>query len=166
MFTIRDASGDLGIETARALLEEYAGALGFGLEFQRFEQELDGLPGDYSPPRGCILLAWENGRAVGCVAMRPMSETVCEMKRLYVRPSQRCRGLGRALAEELIARARLAGYGTMRLDTVSTMKAANVLYESLGFQQTEAYRHNPIEGARFFELALRRAPRLRSGKGR
>ena len=96
-----------------------------------------------------------DGVPVGCTAERPFSDGVCEMKRLYVRSSSRGQGVGRALAEAGIEAGRAAGYRQMRLDTLSSMVAANALYGSLGFREINAYRHNPMEGARYFELELR-----------
>lgn len=138
----------------RAILLEYAEWLGFDLHFQDFERELAGLPGEYSPPSGRLLLAVEGGRTVGCVALRKFAPRVCEMKRLYIRPAFRGRGVGRLLTERIIGEARVIGYQRMRLDTVPAMTAAIHLYESLGFKDIEPYRHNPIEGARFMELLL------------
>ncbi len=151
---IRDAASDEDFELVRALFREYADSLGFDLCFQNFAEEVANLPGDYERPAGCVLLADVDGECAGCVALRPFSGGVCEMKRLYVRAACRGLGVGRALAGEAIARARRAGYEALRLDTVSTMSAANSLYRSLGFLEIPQYRPNPIEGARYFELAL------------
>jgi ribosomal protein S18 acetylase RimI-like enzyme len=139
---------------AQALIEEYVGTLGFDLTFQDFDREIRNLEGAYRPPDSCILLATEDDIVLGCVALRPFENGICEMKRLYVRPAGRGRGIGRRLAEAVIEEARRVGYATMRLDTIGTMHAANTLYRSLGFREIPAYRENPIDGARFFELSL------------
>ena len=138
------------IEEVRALVREYAASLPFALDFQDFDRELNELPGDYAPPKGALLLA----RGAGCVALRPIDGSTCEMKRLYVRPSARGTGLGRRLAEAAITEARTLGYKRMRLDTVPGMDSAQSLYERLGFEDIAPYRSNPIPGARFLELQL------------
>jgi len=142
------------IREVRGLFEEYAGSLEFSLGFQGFDRELADLPGAYAPPTGRLLLARVGGVAAWCVGLRRIGEGVCEMKRLFVRSPHHGTGLGRRLATAVIEEARRAGYATMKLDTLPSMKAAIALYESLGFRETVPYTHNPIEGARFMELIL------------
>jgi carbonic anhydrase len=143
------------LEQARVLFQEYASSLDFELDFQDFDDELARFPGEYSEPTGCILMALSDGNAVGCVAVRALDPEICEMKRLYVVPNFRGRDIGRALAERIVEEARHLGYARMRLDTVPSMNVAIRLYESLGFAQIPPYRHNPIEGTSFMELALK-----------
>ena len=140
----------------RRLFEEYAAGLDFGLEFQSFEHELAHLPGDYSEPRGCVVLAREGRRAVGCVGVRPLGGRICEMKHLYVIAQGRGSGLGRALAERALEEAVCRGYERMRLDTVPAMTAARGLYRSMGFRVIEPYRYNPIAGTVYLEKVLSR----------
>ena len=173
MFDILDASVPERVDQARNLFVEYAASLGLSLCFQNFEQELAELPGAYAPPGGALLMAVENGEPLACVALRPLDGplctaegedqagyaglepgAVCEMKRLYVRPQARGRGLGRAMAEAVIEEARGRGYRLMRLDTLPSMRRAIALYERLGFRDIPGYCVNPHEGARFLELAL------------
>lgn len=145
-------------DAARALFREYATALGIDLYFQNFEAELRGLPGDYAEPQGALLLAYCEGALAGCGALRPLPEAdepnACEMKRLYVRPAFRRFGLGRQLAEALIARARSAGYSALLLDTLDDMEAARELYASLGFEEVPPYYYNPVPGAHYLRAVL------------
>jgi GNAT superfamily N-acetyltransferase len=147
LFVVRDESA---LGEIRDLLREYAASLTVALDFQDFDRELAELPGAYAPPRGVLLLA----RGQGCVALRPLDDTVCELKRLYVRPQARGTGLGRALVEAVLAEARRLAYTRMRLDTLPGMEAAQRLYLQLGFREIEPYTTNPVAGARFLELEL------------
>jgi GNAT superfamily N-acetyltransferase len=142
------------IELTRALFQEYAAWLGIDLSFQGFGAELAGLPGHYAPPQGRLLLALAGGEAAGCVALRPMEDGVCEMKRLFVRPGFRRRGLGKRLAERVVAEARSIGYQAMRLDTLTSLQTAIRLYEMLGFVRCAAYYETPLAETVFMELRL------------
>jgi ribosomal protein S18 acetylase RimI-like enzyme len=143
------------IASIRELFLEYAQSLGFSLCFQSFDKELADLPGDYAPPEGRLLLASLKGVPAGCVALHKMGAEICEMKRLYVRPQFRGKGLGKILAERVISEARQIGYKQLRLDTVEPMmRAAVAMYRNLGFREITPYRANPIEGALYMELQL------------
>src|SRR2546429_9412174 len=143
------------VELARTLFEEYGASLGFSLCFQNFDKELAGLPGDYAPPEGRLLLAEYEGQLAACVALHKLEPDICEMKRLYLRPQFRGKGLGRILAERIMTEARQIGYSLMRLDTVEpVMKDAVVMYRKLGFKEIAPYRENPIAGAMYMELEL------------
>jgi acetylglutamate kinase len=142
------------LDQVKQLFIEYAGWLGIDLSFQGFAEELARFPGGYARPHGCILLALEQGRPAGCVALHEFEAGICEMKRLYVRDAYRGKGIGRLLAQGIIAEARRIGYSRMRLDTIEQLHAANILYRSLGFRPCAPYRYNPIEGAVYMELNL------------
>jgi ribosomal protein S18 acetylase RimI-like enzyme len=141
-------------EWVRRLFQQYADFLGLDLEFQGFSQELANLPGDYSAPQGCILMAVRAAEFVGCVGLRPLEDSICEMKRLFVRPGFRGRKIGRALAQAIIDEARTRGYARMRLDTIESMTEAKQLYRSLGFRPIKPYRFNPLDNPTYFELDL------------
>ena len=142
------------IERIRQLFREYADGTGACECFEGFGKEIEGLPGPYGPPTGQLLLAEMDGRAAGCVALRRLDDGISEMKRLYVRPSFRGRHLGRKLAEAIITEARRAGYRVMWLDTLSSMVAAQALYQSLGFCVIPRYNDTPGPGVMHLELKL------------
>jgi ribosomal protein S18 acetylase RimI-like enzyme len=155
VFDVQQAESPLQIASIRELFLEYAESLGFSLCFQSFDKELEELPGDYAPPDGGLLLATHEGQPAGCVALHKLEPEICEMKRLYVRPQFRGKGLGCELAERVIAEARQIGYKQLRLDTVEPrMRAAVAMYRNLGFREIAPYRPNPIEGALYMELQL------------
>ncbi len=154
-FEILQAESPEQITAVRGLFLEYATSLNFSLCFQSFEKELAELPGDYAAPGGRLLLAAQGSQLAGCVALHKLEPEICEMKRLYVRPQFRGKGLGRVLAERVVADAREIGYKRLRLDTVEpVMRDAVALYRKLGFKEIAPYRENPIEGALYMELAL------------
>ena len=143
------------IADARELFLEYAQSLGFSLCFQNFDSELSNLPGDYAPPDGRLLLAEYERQVGGCVALHKLEDEICEMKRLYLRPQFRGKGLGRLIADRIIAEARQIGYHSMRLDTVEpVMKDAVAMYRRIGFREIAPYCNNPIAGALYMELLL------------
>ena len=154
-FAFAQAESPVQLAQARELFLEYARSLGFSLCFQNFDKELAGLPGDYAPPEGRLLLVECEGQLAGCVALHKLDSGVCEMKRLYLRSQFRGKGLGRALTERIIAEARQIGYRRMRLDTVEpVMKDAVAMYRKLGFKGIAPYRPNPIAGTMYMELEL------------
>ena len=147
------------LDAARALFLEYAEQLGVDLDFQGFEEELAGLPGDYAEPRGSLLLAWVDGELAGCCALRPAEDVdyvnAAEMKRLFVRKAFRGFGLGRLLAESILEAAVRLGYDCGLLDTLDDMESARALYEDLGFEEIPPYYHNPLPGAHYLRVDLR-----------
>jgi len=155
--TIRPATGEADYATVRRLFREYVDWLGVDLSFQNFEGELAGLPGAYAPPRGRLLIAGDGDddqEGAGCVALRPLDEETCEMKRMYVRPAHRGTGLGRRLALTIMEEARAIGYRRMRLDTLERLTTAQKLYESLGFREIAQYGSHPVPGSKFYEVNL------------
>ena len=160
---IVEVNTELEINQARALFREYERWLDVRLCFQNFKQELAELPGAYAPPDGRLLLACESDQFAGCVAFRKLSEGVCEMKRLFVRPEFQGKRLGKTLLQSIIDEARSIGYERMRLDTLpDKMDRAIKLYRSVGFREIAPYSHNPIGGALYMELELRPAPEERT----
>ncbi len=143
-----------GILTVRELFIEYAHSLGFPLDFQDFDRELENLPGEYAPPVGCIFLCRVDDKIAGCIALRKLEEDICELKRMYVREGFRGKEIGRILAEKVIDRARKIGYKKIRLDTLDYMKTAIKIYKELGFRKIDAYRYNPFDNAVYMEKNL------------
>ena len=154
MIAIEPARFPDDLPIVQRLFREYADALGIDLCFQDFDAELASLPGRYAPPRGRLLIAWNGSEPLGCVALRPIDASACEMKRLYVRPASRGERLGQRLVDRLCAEARSAGYRRICLDTLPAMVAARALYRCLGFGPIEPYVYNPVEGAMHLGLAL------------
>lgn len=158
MLKIIQAETPEQIATARELMLEYAAWLDFKLCFQGFEEEMRTLPGKYAPPAGRLLLALWDEKPAGVIALRPLADeqdNLCEMKRLYVRDSFRGHGIGRILAERVIAEAAEIGYSRMRLDTVpGQMDRAIAMYHELGFRETVPYYNTPLGQTVFMELVL------------
>jgi len=169
MLEVRDTVVPDELPLVRALFEEYASWLNIDMCFQGFAAELEGLPGAYAPPAGRLLIAWLDGECAGSIALRPLLSACCslgisklmhdspdtaEVKRLYVPARFRGRGVGRVLAERVIAEAKTAGYRRVCLDTLPTMSQAIALYRSLGFEPVESYYENPVPGALFFRREL------------
>jgi GNAT superfamily N-acetyltransferase len=156
-----DYASSADVEQVRELFLEYANWLGFDLCFQRFDQELARLPGDYAPAkRGALFLADDDGEVVGCAALHACfgeqdGTHICEIKRLFVRPGVRGMGVGRRLLHAVMDRARDLGYTHMRLDTIpSKMRDAAELYRRTGFYEISAYRPNPAPDVQYFEKEL------------
>jgi ribosomal protein S18 acetylase RimI-like enzyme len=150
---IEDATA-ADLAAIREMLHEYADWLKVDLCFQNFDAEVAGLPGDYAPPSGALLIARIDGQPAGMVALRRKDQDRCEMKRLFVRQAARGMRLGRALAERIILEARTRGYREMVLDTLPVMQDAQRLYVALGFRDIEPYYQSPITGTRFMALPL------------
>lgn len=154
--TAADRIGDWS--QVRDIMREYASSLSIDLAFQDFDAELAGLPGDYAPPAGQLVLAVVGDTVVGCGALRALPEcdypNACEMKRLYVRPAFRRFGLGRQLAQALLDEAQRCGYASVLLDTLDDMEAARSLYASLGFEEVPPYYFNPIAGSHYLKADL------------
>ena len=156
-FSITVVRSDVDLKATIELFYAYAHSLGIDLSFQDFDTEMASMPGKYAPPTGELLLAKSTaGEAIGCAALRPLGlEGVCEIKRLYVTPLGRGTGVGKALAQAIVAQATELGYSEMRLDTLPSMTAAVGLYHSLGFVDILAYYATPLEGTRFLSLSLK-----------
>jgi GNAT superfamily N-acetyltransferase len=151
---ILDAQTPAQIEAIRQLFRQYAESLDIDLGFQGFTKELVDLPGPYAPPGGALLLAEIDAVPAGCVALRPQSPGIAEIKRLFVRPDCRGAGLGRRLSEAVCTRAAGLGYRAVRLDTLERLRPAVRLYESMGFVRISPYNDNPLDGVAWFEKPL------------
>jgi putative acetyltransferase len=143
------------MDDAKTLFGEYAGSLGYDLCFQSFEEELRTLPGRYALPEGRLYVAYVDNMAAGCVALRPLNNNLCEMKRLYIRPAYRGSGFGEKLVRQIISDATTVGYDRIVLDTLETMKAAIHLYSKMGFRAIAPYYQNPLPGVVYLGLDLK-----------
>jgi putative acetyltransferase len=156
--TIRTATSADDLTAFGSLVREYVDSLPFVLDFQDVQSELATLAEEYGPPGGRALLVELDGTPVGCAAIKPFEPpAIAELKRMYVRPAARGRGLGRALAVAALEAAAELDYELVRLDTVAELEVAAALYRELGFVEIGPYRHNPLPTARFYEVALRGA---------
>ncbi|SDM74382.1 Ribosomal protein S18 acetylase RimI [Catalinimonas alkaloidigena] len=154
MITIQEATNPEAYRIAATLFQEYAAQLGVDLGFQHFTEELATLERQYARPHGVLFVAYEDARPLGCVGIRRLDDSVCELKRMYLRQETRGRGLGKRLLAHALEAGRSLGYSTMRLDTLPTMQTALALYTRAGFYEIAPYRVNPIVGTRYLEIKL------------
>lgn len=136
------------------MLREYVAWIGLDLAFQEIEEEIADLPGQYEEPAGALLVAEENHHLIGMIALRPLSGSICEMKRLFVRPEARGRGIAKELVTQILEQARHLNYDEVRLDTLPMMGTAQSMYESFGFIDIAPYYQTPITGTRFMAKRL------------
>lgn len=152
--TIHQAETRPDVAAIRALFIEYQRYLEIDLDFQDFGEELAKLPGKYAPPEGRLLLARCENKPAGCVAFYKMEEGVCELKRLYVRPDHKGKGVGKALFEHALAEAKAEGYTMMRLDSLRRLEEAGKLYAHYGFREIAPFNKNPHEDVYYLEREL------------
>lgn len=150
---LKEVVSSEGYEAAVNLFKEYALEIGIDLEFQSFKKEIENVEEEYSRPNGVIFIAYDqNDVMLGCFGIRKLEDTICELKRMYIRKVARGIGIGKQLLMKAIEIGIELGYSQMRLDTLPSMGVAISLYEKAGFHQIDPYRFNPIKGARYYEL--------------
>ncbi|MDX2245220.1 MAG: GNAT family N-acetyltransferase [Bacteroidia bacterium] len=154
MIEIVPADSDKRIEQIKLLFTEYAAIRNYDAALGNFQAELESLPGKYAPPAGSLLLALYEQQVAGCIAYQPLETGVCEMKRMFVSPVFRGKGIGTSLIKRLVEIAVIAGYHTMRLDTHPWMFSAHKLYQAEGFYEIARYNQNPTPGIRFYEKIM------------
>lgn len=152
-FTLRPAT-TADVPAVRDMMREYVDWIALDLAFQEIDEELAGLPGEYAPPSGALFVATDGEQLVGMIGLRPLGGTICEMKRLFVRPAARGQGLAKQLIARVMDEARRLGYAEIRLDTLPMMGDAQALYAAMGFADIDAYYDTPIEGTRFMAKRL------------
>ena len=142
------------LSEVKELIQEYSRHLGRDLSFQNIEDELKDPSHKYTAPEGTLLVAIEGEKVLGMVAYHRHSDTRCEMKRLYVRPTARGMHLGDTLVSAILAHAKKAGYQEIVLDTIVPLKAAISLYKKHGFEECEAYYYNPMDDVIYMRKGL------------
>ena len=152
--TVRRVEAPEDLAAVRDLWREYWQSFGLPEDFQHFGEELAGLPGVYAADGGALLLALSGPEPAGTIALRRLNEGAGEIKRLYLRPAFRGRGLGRQLVEKVVETAREIGYQELYADTLPAMTDALALYSRLGFQRVAAYSDEPTPCGVFFRLGV------------
>ncbi len=142
------------LQDAIKLFTAYANSLNISLDFQNFEQELQIINSMYGSPTGCLVLVYDQSTPIACAAYRKIGEGICELKRMYIQPKYRGKGIGQTLVQMLCEKAKLNGYTLMRLDTLDSMIPAITLYHKNGFYDIDAYYHNPNDGVVYMEKEL------------
>jgi GNAT superfamily N-acetyltransferase len=155
MIKLRSAQTENDYALAKDLFVEYASQLGVDLSFQNFSNELEKIRTEYGPPTGVIILVFdEEENAIGCFAIRKFQDSVCELKRMYLRNEFQGKGIGKVMLKKAITIGSELGYERMRLDTLPTMESAIQLYSKVRFYEIEPYRFNPVQGTKYFEIQL------------
>lgn len=156
MFTLREARSDREYEIAVDLFREYASHIGFDLSFQNFEDEICKIKNHYSRPSGQLIIVYDNRKnPVGCFGIRTWEDSICELKRMYLKKEARGKGVGKMMMTKALEIGRNLNFELMRLDTLPTMVKAIKLYRYMGFYEIEGYRFNPFKDAKYFEIRLK-----------
>ena len=155
MVELLEVETDKAYQIATSFFKEYAAQIGVDLSFQNFNQELVDLKSQYARPLGVLYIAYDQEqKPIGCFGIRPFEDSICELKRMYLKSTHRGLGIGKKLLLQSIKTGKELGYTKMRLDTLPTMQSAIRLYTSIGFYEIPPYRFNPIEGTKYFEITL------------
>ncbi len=150
-----EVKSDKDYKTAIQLFKEYASQIGVDLEFQNFSNEIEEIERQYSRPKGVIFITYNEARSpLGCFGIRELEDSICELKRMYLKKEARGLGIGKRMLSKSIEIGKQLGYKKMRLDTLPTMQSAINLYKKVGFHEIEPYRYNPVDGAKYFEIEL------------
>lgn len=155
MVRLKEARSDKDYETGTELFREYASQIGVDLEFQDFSKEIGNIRSQYARPGGILFIAYDTDKTpLGCFGIRRLEDSICELKRMYLRKEARGRGLGKQLLARSIRMAKALGYKRMRLDTLPGMQTAIGLYKKAGFYEIDPYRFNPVAGTKYMEIKL------------